>query len=47
VDVVNGTVEVDAKVAKWRNGLTTPWGQIVLTFQRDTADFWFPQATTA
>jgi replicative DNA helicase len=42
-DVVSGNVEIDAKIAKWRNGLTTQWGQLSLTFRRDTADFYFPR----
>jgi len=47
VDVVSGNVEVDAKIAKWRNGMTTQWGQLSLMFRRDTADFYFPQRAAA
>jgi replicative DNA helicase len=43
VDVVSGNVEIDAKIAKWRNGLTTQWGQLSLSFKRATADFYFPR----
>jgi replicative DNA helicase len=43
VDIMSGNVEIDAKIAKWRNGMTTQWGQLSLNFRRSTADFYFPQ----
>jgi replicative DNA helicase len=42
-DAVSGNITIDAKIAKWRNGLTTQWGQLSLSFKRDTADFYFPR----
>ena len=47
VDVMSGNVEIDAKIAKWRNGMTTSWGQLSLSFRRETADFYFPQGAPA
>jgi len=43
VDEISGNVQIDAKVGKWRNGLTTQWGELSLSFKRATADFYFPQ----
>ena len=38
-DPISGNYTVDAKIAKWRNGMATRWGDLPLRFLADVADF--------
>jgi len=40
-DPVTGNYTIEAKIAKWRNGIATAWGDLSLRFLREVADFGF------